>query len=160
MIFKLTKGEHYSDNWVYKIVNLLRTNNDSCYAVTFDETCMVYSDDSVNKLLGVSFGHHHKNSIRFGWNYKQGSKFIDIYAYVYNKGVRTIDWIAEISPNKSYYFRVVITGDNCLLTIGNSVYEASRYYDINTRSLRYNLYPYFGGKLPCPEDMYIEIERL
>ena len=61
------------------------------YRVNFLEGCCSFPSqcpESWNKLFGLSYGHHHRNSIRIGW--RGTGEEVEIAAYVYERGVRTI----------------------------------------------------------------------
>lgn len=156
MIFTIKKNKHYSDNWLYKLTHFFNFKKQQSFKVIFDESCL-YSgkDDSVNKLFGLSFGWHHNNSIRFGWQSHYGK--IRIYTYLYIDGIRYIRKIGEVGIN-----------EECCLTIDNhrfsfktkgTFFSMEGYLSPNKikNKISYNLWPYFGGVNVAPHDIKIEL---
>jgi len=70
------------------------------YSVVFTNSCeydLVNNDQyDINKIFGLSFGLHHKNSARFGWRWNTEKKKIEILAYVYVNGKRVNEWDQDI----------------------------------------------------------------
>jgi hypothetical protein len=66
--FSILKGRHYNSECQIK----LHTGLNSLSTETiFTDSCLYQFDDEdqldTNKLIGLSYGLHHRNSIRFGW---------------------------------------------------------------------------------------------
>lgn len=119
----------------------------------------------VNKLFGVAFGHLHKDSARFGWNYDtESGKFI-LYAYCYVNGQRQFDYIGEvglmeqsplicsISIEKDAYYFNVWSG-------GKWITKDFMVRKMHDKTISFGLGCWFGGNNPAPKDMTIKIEKL
>jgi len=131
--------------------------------VKFDKECLYTLPDQydqINKLFGFSFGHHHKNSARFGWR-AVGQK-IEIHTYCYVNGERKYEKLIDCLPEewveldldafKTYYeFKAKnIDGERALKRVDKNPTGLLQWFT-------YKLFPYFGGKYPAPHSMGITI---
>lgn len=131
--------------------------------VRFDESCIYEPFDEehdINKLWGMGFVHHHKNSARFGWRAKDG--VIEIHTYCYIKGERKSEKLIECMPNEwveldldvrrhEYEFKAKnIDGERAMKFIPKG---DTRFLQLFT----YKLFPYFGGNNPAPHEMGMSI---
>ncbi|XAI97403.1 hypothetical protein [Leptolyngbya phage Lbo-JY46] len=134
----IKKGKHYNKwSWIPKpLINPKKITIEFVVtdAFIYEHTNKECIGD-VNKLGGFSRGHHHKNSFRFGWEWKQDQ--LHMYRYVYEDGVRSITFI------KSYK-----KGETVLLTE-----EFDKGF-----CLGYRLSPYFGGNCPSDKDRKAKIK--
>ncbi len=117
----------------------------------------------INKLFGVSFGQHHKNSIRIGWN-SAGNGEIKLYYYAYEDGERTFNFIGTCKMYEFQLLKLELDFDNNLVKITNSVTglpDSVRTKEIPYKfprfKLGYYLFPYFGGNRTAPTDTYIQL---
>ena len=113
-----------------------------------------------NKLFGVSFGKHHKNSIRVGW--RATEQGIQLCMYDYNDGKRTVVWLDQkLELNK--YYRIVLSFSkdryNVMFTDMTGSFLSRNYvkYKFPKCRIGYYLYPYFGGNTPAPKNMFINL---
>ncbi len=137
------------------------------HKVTFTDSCIYKTKDKknqkdINKLFGLSYGWHHKNSIRFGW--RCNGDRISILAYMYRDDERVNEWdeniyIEDIDINKEYSFEISFGDGNFLLAIfdkdkliGTTILKAGNLYPLG-----YYLNPYFGGDEKAPHDISIKI---
>ena len=58
----------------------------------------------VNKLFGMSYGFHHKNSARFGWRWDLEKNLVEILGYTYVNGVRSHRHICFVHPWMKYTY--------------------------------------------------------
>lgn len=113
----------------------------------FDESCLYEPLEKpgeplqqVNKLAGISAGFHHDNSVRIGWAcIGPNPKEIMLYGYAYKDGVRSIKEMYPVKPGE-------------WLTLEVSLPKRALW--------GYRLHFYFGGTVPAPHDMKIELEWL
>ena len=153
MIIK--KGTHKSWQWPELILNrdIIR------YIVRFDDSCRYNigkDQGDINKLFGVGyFPHHHKNSVRIGWNYHPETDKIRLYAYWYINGVR--DWLYMDSVNIGDYVYASIHINRGTHKID---IQGKRFVIVRKGSLGYLLGPYFGGNQTAPHNINLEITRL
>jgi len=131
--------------------------------VKFDESCLYEPFDEehdINKLWGIGFVYHHKNSARFGW--RAMGKIIEIHTYCYVDGKRVSEKLIECQPNEwleldldvfkdRYQFKAKnIDGERALKNIEKG---KTSFLQLFT----YKLFPYFGGNNPAPHNMGITI---
>lgn len=136
--------------------------------------------DQINKLTGQSFNifpfydkaskswkaGHHKNSVRFGWRCIDGNE-IEILSYVYIDGVRkhkkmisikTGEWVhLNFKETDNYYTFKVVAED------GESAVSKFKKKETEKGFLGLfisRLYPYFGGQIPAPHNMRIDLKYL
>ncbi len=141
-------------------------------------------DTAINKLFGMSFGHHHKRSIRIGWNCNPDGKRIDLYAYVYkiidelqNDGsiiknpVRGSKYLCTIDVCQDYTVTMMFNYKNNTVGIQirkcidrnepinyNVIGDSELHMPLPTGKIfpiKYLLYPYFGGKKTAPHNINI-----
>ena len=163
MDFEIKKGSNYATGFHFE----LTFSNEISFKAKFDENCLYdlgTSDNyDINKLYGFSTSyHHHKQSARFGWRCIDGEN-IQILTYTYDKGKRmeptllgTIlpgqEIIGSIKRNKSSYtFEFLTSGKEKKVIIPISQ---------NCWYPRYILWPYFGGNMPAPHDMSLEVSSV
>lgn len=165
MKITIKKGKHYASGLhlrPYLGKRIITWN------IKMDISCLytAVNDDSgdLNKLCGVSFGHHHKNSLRFAWRpdfNRMGE--ISIFAYWYTNGQRRSLYIGNIMHNISYRFEIAQHG--CSVTF---IFDYADQHRMNSKatSVRINhpsmkwgyyLWPYFGGNNTAPHDMTIDL---
>ena len=158
-VYLILKGKHRA---VVRFRPFLGFRNNIRIRVAFHYSCLerVKGIDSLdaNKLYGVSFGRHHRNSIRIGW--RSTGNQIELCAYHYNRGVRTINWLEPtIDVSKEYYITVLLKKDiyEILLTDRKASFYNNTYmkYKFPFFRIGYYLYPYFGGNRTAPINMRI-----
>lgn len=161
MKFKIKKGNHYSNKFLYKLFNFFHYSDHLSYFCKFNKSAL-YIDTTenrfdINKLFGFSIGRHHINSYRFGWNVLDG--VIHIYAYSYIDSVRRFEEICTIDIDKEYKFIVKLKNGYALFTIIDDSFHIKQalhpYKQKN--SLGYCLWPYFGGNNRAPQSITIEL---
>lgn len=164
MIFKIKKGHHYSDGFLYKIFNFFHKSDRIRKIVNFNENSK-YIDETldkfdVNKLFGFSNGYHHKNSYRFGWNCLDGK--IHIYAYSYINSIRQIDEICSINTNQEYKFIIKVNKNKVIFSVINDKFILTQIVQTmeklpKNNIIKYTLWPYFGGNKIAPKNILIEL---
>lgn len=155
--FTIKKGDHYTFHANKVIGNNLK------YEVLFESSCAYDLGNAnqfdVNKLFGFNACNslHHENSARFGWVYLDG--IIEIYAYVYENGVRDMEQIATVNIGEWNSFELINTGASYAFKVNNILYIWDKE---NTCVTKYNymLYPYFGGDEVAPHDITIQLRSL
>lgn len=166
-------------------VFLTNTNKKVRYKVKFDSSCRYSFEEyegtltPINKIFGLSLGHHHTNSARFGWVYDRETDKIKLYTYGYNNRARhyfydntkklqtpnlnfaNIDINEEVileieflSYVNTFIYKMITTG----VTVKNAIAFQKIKGEIN--SWGYYLSPYFGGPKPAPHRMKIEMKRI
>jgi hypothetical protein len=157
-IYTIKRGRHQS-------VNQLRrhTSENMQFKVIFDESAIYKTSNpsnqaSINKLFGFSDcgSHHQQNSARVGWRWFNDQ--LELMAYVYNNGRREFASLAVIEVGKVYEVSINSKGDHYLFSTGKNEVRIGKGCE-NNNSIRYKLFPYFGGKDPAPHEVRIVIEE-
>jgi hypothetical protein len=166
MEIKIEKGKHYASGIHVRPYLGKRFIS---WKINLDISCLYtpINDDSndLNKLCGISFGHHHKKSLRFAWrpDFNIPGQFM-IYAYWYSNGQRRSLYIGNISHNLDYEFQIII--DESIVAFAIYHPRISQYplycTDINYPEpkvrIGYYLWPYFGGNNTAPHDMKLDFK--
>lgn len=159
-LFVLPEGKH-SETYP---VQMLQSEALNFYA-RFDHTAIYTSRTEenqwdTNKLVGFSEcnSHHHENSARFGWRWRNDS--LEIAAYAYSGGERIIEEMGTISLNKSAYFSLQLTDEHYVFTLNSHPpVKISRTKSCELGAY-YMLWPYFGGDEVAPHDISIRIKMV
>jgi len=157
--YSLKEGTHYS----LHLPKFCYNRKELDVEVRFHKTCwfpLILPDDyAINKLVGWSFGRHHKNSFRCGWRPAGKEGYIDLFFYIYNDGERFEKFLATIQCGNTYGFKMKWHPEGCI-SIGASEKEVlvGGIFFNKAPKLGYFLFPYFGGKNPTPHDMKIDLD--
>lgn len=126
------------------------------------------NSDQINKLYGFSEGFHHWNSARIGWRCIDNDN-IELLAYCYVDGQRIIkpmikckpeSWVfCNIQNKNSKYVLKALSPKNQSITISIDKPKKISIYSL-FKLFMYRLYPYFGGKVPAPQNMDLYIIKL
>lgn len=176
--FKVKKNKKFfsGPRWNFFEINKKRFDIKVC----FRENCLYQLSENynqINKLFGYSFKllpwydkfekkikpGHHKDSVRFGWRCIDGEN-IEIVSYIYIDGgvdykpmlkVKTDEWThLRFLEVDEYYVFVVITEE------GETMLSKFRKRKTNNGIFGlfiHKLFPYFGGKIPAPHEMRIDL---
>lgn len=159
--FYLKEGEHYASP---RLVESLQSTRLAFYA-KFDNSCSYIFEnsgyqDSKNKLLGFSDCNsmHHENSARFTWQWFNNQ--MEIYAYCYVNGERVEKFIGVVELEKENRYEIELTPDAYLFRLNDQESVSIARSSTCNKGLYYMLWPYFGGSLPAPHDMYLSIKMI
>lgn len=154
----IPKGWHYSLHLPKPYLGIKKNFN---IKVKFTDYCRYNLDNpdqqDINKLFGVSFRHHHNNSIRIGWYYNPITDKIHIYAYEYENGVRRFARVGEVNIDEIVYIDLKLLSHSYEILIRGGGF-LNFMFNYPTIKMGYYLYPYFGGNQPAPHDVKIEME--
>lgn len=160
MVYKIKKGHHNNSNFTLPKLFLGRREHE--IEVMFDQTCVYdlhdYNQHDINKLWGYSFGHHHRNSFRIGWNYDLVHQMIKISAYWYNDLKRGYHPISYIRINETGKIRVVNDykqGYIIVTDMSNPNLSHTIPFDFPFFKIGYYLDVWFGGDMVAPHDMSV-----
>lgn len=167
MIFRIPKGHHWA--WPLRVWFWWNRKSFTRF-VKFDDTCRydLQSPDQfdTNKLFGIGYlPWHHKDSARFGWRYWTERKEIEISAYCYVNGQRSITHIGfceigktyqiELNPlGDSYYFRCYEVCNQYLNPNGGAVVTHG-----HKKKFMYRLGVFFGGNRKAPHEIKIQLSK-
>ena len=170
MILKIKKGRHYSLSHFFKRMLSIFDNKTRSFDFELFSNCWfekIEEDDyDINKLLGYSYGYHHRNSIRLGWVPSSVENEFEIYLYRYEKGFRSFNYLMNVKANE--WNNVLFTEDfknNRLIVELKSIDEdhdkrsIMKSYSHNYPKFRlgYSLWFYFGGNKTAPKNMVCDI---
>lgn len=157
MWYKIKQGRHRA----YPLSLGIHTGKTSeSYEVIFDESCRYVPDEENdwNKLVGWSYGMHHKNSIRIGWRYNSSRDIMELASYTYDSGIRKDIHIADVELNKKCEI-IILAGSGELSIIVDSFWYHSEPIWMKP-TWGYNLGLFFGGNETAPHDMKVWIKKL
>jgi hypothetical protein len=159
--FVMEKGTHYSTP---RLAEMLQANS-LRFKATFNETAIYDLGDKAlqsnkNKLMGFSDCNsmHHENSARFGWQWFDNK--LEIYAYCYVNGERKEEFIGTVNINEENLYEIQITDDAYVFYLNNERVSTIERGTVCDQGIYYMLYPYFGGSVPAPHDVRIDISML
>lgn len=157
----IKKGNHRSGFFPNLYLKMFKTK----YEVMFSKNCIYQFGDiddlDINKLFGLSFGFHHYNSIRFGWNV-DGDK-IAIHVYYYKLGKRFMNKIISIPVETIHTFEITVYDVYYELKIFNQDKKLIGWSNVvkpKTVKWGYRLFPYFGGNRYAPHDVEIKMKKI
>ncbi len=117
--------------------------------------------EAINKVVGLSRGPHKWNSVRIGWRRAfEGDQLLeafDLFLYSYLRTKRTSYPLFRIEPGEVIRGQIYFDQRGYGIVFPERGWES--HYPFSTR-LRWGfvLYPFFGGRLPAPQDMSMEIQ--
>jgi hypothetical protein len=157
--YLIPAGSHYANNSTLKSVK----TSEMKFAVKFDSSAIYttiapINQSDINKLYGFSEGFNNQyNSARIGWNWYLGK--LNLYAYVYKKGVRTFKKITSVAIGAEHNCSIRVSGTNYIFTVNGISITLGRALKTSTAS-GYQQYPYFGGDEVAPHNITILIRNL
>lgn len=159
--FVIRTGEHYSTPRLTETF----TKEKLTFRATFDESAVYdLADDSMqenkNKLMGFSdcSSPHHENSARFAWQWNNDQ--LEIFAYCYVDSVRIEEFVGTVALNEENHYEIARTDAEYVFYLNGEKKAAVARATACDGGLNYMLYPYFGGSVPAPHEVRIEIEML
>lgn len=159
--FIIRSGEHYSTPRLYETF----IEDKLTFRATFDGSAQYALDDpalqtSKNKLMGFSDCHsaHHANSARFAWQWYNDR--LEIFAYCYVDSVRVEEFAGTVELNKENLYEIRATEKEYVFFLNGERKAGISRTSSCEEGLNYMLYPYFGGTLPAPHDVRVQIEML
>lgn len=159
--FIIRGGEHFATPRLYETFE----EDKLAFRATFDESAQYALDDpalqtSKNKLMGFSDCHsaHHANSARFAWQWYNDR--LEIFAYCYVDSARVEAFVGTVELNKENLYEITKTGTEYVFFLNGERKAGIPRNSSCEEGLNYMLYPYFGGSLPAPHDVRVQIEML
>ncbi len=159
--FKIRKGSHFCLHLPKFQYNLQELN----FIVNFDSNCEYIIENEhqldINKVYGISFGNHLKNSFRIGWNYIPNTKVIGLWIFVHQNGKMSWEYIGYTTVNKDIKFNIQFRRNinTIIINWGDNNKEIITYKFPEVK-WQYYLFPYFGGTQTAPNTMNIKIEQI
>jgi hypothetical protein len=129
----------------------------------FDETAIYTTSNpsrqaDINKLFGFSDcgAKHQENSARIGWRWYEDK--LELFAYYYNNSERDQEYITTILPGKEYSCKISAKSGEYIFNVDNIIVKVPRSCT-GSKSVKYYLYPFFGGSEVAPHDINIWIKE-
>jgi hypothetical protein len=113
--------------------------------------------DSKNKLLGFADCNsmHHENSARFGWQWFNNR--LEIYAYCYVNSNRVEKFIGVAELDEVNHYEIRLRGNEYIFQFNDEEPIAIERGNVCNQGVYYMLWPYFGGTLPAPHTVSIDV---
>jgi hypothetical protein len=139
-------------------------------AVIFHASCAAdvegidYFD--VSKLFGFGYfkGGHHRDSARFGWRYNAVHKVVELYAYCYVDGERTVRHLQDVPLEQEVYLNLYVSPRAYYFTVKapHSPRSSTQVFIPLThkKKWRYALGFYFGGNKTPKQKVEATIRNL
>jgi len=134
------------------------------FTVKFDSSA-IYTNQlesnqhDYNKLFGFSDNNkdHHSFSARFGWRWLNNE--VQLSAYTYNDGVRSIVDLGGIDMSKEHNCAIIVNGDHYDFVLDGDTTSVAR-TSKTPKASGYKLLPYFGGDEVAPHNITINIKEI
>jgi hypothetical protein len=151
MKYIIKKGKHYASFTWNRLWFISKRKIDK--TVIFDKGCLTPATPSgMNKLDGISSILIHRNSGRLVWIANEDK--IDVYGYVYLRGVRKQKFIAKLEVGREYNYTIEAIQGLWKFSIG----AKDLYMDGKLGWFKFKCFVYFGGKATAPCDIKINIK--
>ena len=157
----VTKGHHRFSGWFPPRV-YVGDPPSVRWDVKFDRSCTVIEPgpDSRdwNKCVGLSFGLHTREAARFGW--RGTGSGVEVCAYLTeggaNNGLQATAYPIDVDARHMMELRprMRVNSIDCSLFLDGVLIGVSVHPNAGWG---YRLNPYFGGNLPAPVDMSIDV---
>ena len=172
MIYRIKKGNHRASGIHFP--KFYCGKNSIRFSFTLYKYCL-YSFSEINdkerdwnKLAGLSFGYHMKNSVRISWRPNEHGTMFELGLYVHHRGntfhlpLQKDKKDFKIFPNTICWGECGIKNNSPYATVeDNRLYEGSNFLNVKIKEKwGYVLNPYFGGNAPAPHTMNIKINEL
>ena len=156
--FVTPKGSHYSLPRVSQVLQNQRLSFDA----RFNSTAKYNLGDpalqsSKNKLMGFCDCNSlpHENSARFTWQWFNDR--LEIYAYCYVNGDRNEEFIGVVDIDEYNHYELELTSDSYIFRLNNLPAVIMKRGSTCNTGAYFKLWPYFGGQIPAPHDVAIDI---
>lgn len=167
MIYTINKNFHFSLIWGFIKPIWFTFNNQFNYQIKFDINCLYNLNPidnwDINKLIGFSTHiNHHQQSCRLGWRCLDQEN-IELVTYCYDEGFRLPEEvISRVKPGEEFNITLQNNREDWVF-----VYHNKKEVKVLTikkskpgSSLKYLLFPFFGGNNKSPQKMTITLNRI
>lgn len=153
-LFTIPAGEHSSQGLH---LSLILGCSRMQFSAKFYPNCIYKPQrepEQISKLYGLSWGHHHDCSARIGWR-SDGTK-IEVMSYVYvghdQRESKHLGWV-DVQEWHEY----LIERDGKAVSLSIDGGDPVVHTVFAPLAASYRLYPFFGGEIPAPHEMWIEV---
>lgn len=165
MTYTIYKGWHRALPFICGFLNQEWMERD----VVFDDSFAYdIGEDQldVNKLFGFGYlnGLHHKDSARYGWNYKKETGRAVLWAYCYVNGVRQMVELCSVNKYTKVRLSIRIVNKHYVFTVndGYNEWHTIGWAEIpftHDKKTKYKLGCYFGGNRTATHKTTIKISK-
>lgn len=161
---KIKRHHHYGTPFPFPHFTFFKHHHDISCNVSFDDTVRynIGSDQSdINKLTGISYGMHHRDSDRIGWRYLIDRDMVEIVGYSYENGTRvaaTHLWYAHIGEELTVSISSDYKDNKRTVWYTCNTNTVSKTYDTHSHFFNYTLGLYFGGDCTAPHDINVNVK--
>lgn len=144
-------------HWFFPYTLGLTVARSIAYEVQFGYGCKydIGEDQSdINKLFGVGYWFHHRNSARIGWRYFNDR--IELHYYCYVNGNRITGLLGYASMNKPVTVQYTYTKTAYVFECNGNLFSILH---SGHGRFGYLLGTYFGGNRKAPHEMRIYMKR-
>lgn len=146
-------------HWFFPYTFGLTLSKTIAYEVQFGYGCKydIGEDQSdINKLFGVGYWFHHRNSARIGWRYYNDR--IELHYYCYVNGKRITGLLGHAAMNKPVVVKYTYTKKAYIFEFNNE--ELMSVPHSGHSRFGYLLGTYFGGNRKAPHEMRIYMKKV
>jgi len=157
-IYTITQGAHDATPRTPKVVDTDWIEFDARFIEGAIYTSQIPANQQdINKLYGFSDCNsaHDQNSARIGWRWLNGH--IEILSYAMAGGVRTSTLMGAVMPGEIHRFKIETQGSQYVFKLDDQTVIEPRGCE-SPISVRYQLFPYFGGDETAPHIVKIGIK--
>jgi hypothetical protein len=159
MRFKIEQGDHYATPQLVESMQRTMLVVDA----KFNESARYDLKDPAlqtnkNKLIGFADCNatHHDNSARFAWQWHNNA--LEIYAYCYVAGERQEEFIGTVELGEYNRYSIKLEEDAYAFQLNDGEVVRMKRGKGCTTGVYYKLWPYFGGSVPAPHMISIDIK--
>lgn len=159
-VHKIDKGQHFS--YVvsgYKVIPFsgrhMKFDAKFNVSALYDTAGMKADAYDINKLYGFTDGDFNNNSIRIGWVHLSGD-VIEVWAYWHKSGQIGFHKLGTTYPSKVDHYELWAQDAIYRFRFNDIFFETERIVEYQG-GVRVRHYPYFGGNLPAPQDIIINV---
>ncbi len=155
------KGDHYS--WP-KLTESMQIRK-LVFEARFNETAKYDLGDPAaqsdkNKLMGFCDCNSlvHENSARFAWQWFNNR--LEIYGYCYVNGDRQEKFIGVVELNSYNHYELEMADGEYVFRLNDLPTVSMKRGSSCRTGVYFKLWPYFGGHVPAPHDVIIDIKPI
>jgi hypothetical protein len=158
--YTILKGKNFSEKNKYKALDVAGIR----FITRFDSSAIYQNilpenQYDINKLYGFADNNaaHNRFSARIGWRWSDNA--LRLFAYVYNAGQVESEEISTVAIGKDISCSITIIPGAYVFSVNDRMIQMPRHSQ-TVKGKGYQLYPYFGGDEPAPQDINIWIRDL
>jgi len=160
--YTIEKDKHYSNGYTTRVNTLSSYHID--FIVKFDETAIYKTtlksnQADINKLYGFTDCNAliHECSARFGWVWNDARQKLECWTYVYSNSKSHYKFIGDINFGEEMSYSIYCVDDHYNFNFNGNLITMPRGCN-QKATVRFYVYPYFGGDETAPHQINIRIK--